>query len=176
MKWQQLIGDIYVETSLELERVLEGLTVDDLNKQPDSNCNSIGWLAWHLARGQDGDNEGLTGEEQVWIKDEWFNRFDRAPDPTDTGYSHSPEDVAAFKSPDSKTLIEYYHAVLEKTLHYISNKLTEADLEREFKNPIFPGTTEVRGLLVAVISDNLQHVGQIAYVRGLLKGKGWSDI
>ena len=176
MKWQQLIGDIYAETSLELERALDGLSVDDLNQQPASNCNSIGWLAWHLARGHDGDNEGLTGEEQVWIKDEWYSRFGRTPDPMDTGYSHSLEDIAAFKSPDSRTLIEYYHAVLEKTLYYINNKLTEADLEREFINPIFPKTTKVRRLLVAIISDNLQHVGQIAYVRGLLKGKGWSDI
>jgi len=176
MKWQQLIRDIYTEISLELERALDGLTVDDLNKQPNSDCNSIGWTAWHLTRCQDGDNVGLTGEEQIWIKDKWYSRFGRALDPLDTGYSHSSEDVAAFKSPDSKTLVEYHRAVLEKTLHYISNKLTEADLEREFENQVFTGTTKVRRLLVAIISDNLQHVGQIAYVRGLLKGKGWSDI
>ena len=176
MKWQQLVGDIYTEISLELERALDGLTVDDLNQQPDSDCNSIGWIAWHLTRCQDGDNEGLTGEEQIWIKDKWYSRFGRAPDPLDTGYSHSSEDVAAFRSPDSRTLIEYHRAVLEKTSHYINNKLTEADLEREFENPVFTGTTKVRRLLVAIISDNLQHVGQIAYVRGLLKGKGWSDI
>ena len=176
MKWQQLIADIYAEISVELERALDGLTVDDLNQQPDSDCASMGWLAWHLTRCQDGDNEGLMGEGQLWIKDKWYSRFGRAPDPVDTGYSHSSEDIAAFRSPDSKILIEYHHAVLKKTLHYINNKLTEDDLEREFKNPIFPGTTEVRRLLVAIISDNLQHVGQIAYVRGLLKGKGWSDI
>jgi hypothetical protein len=176
MSWQQLVADIYNETSMELEHALEGLTVNDLNQRPDSNCNSIGWLAWHLARGQDADNEGLFGEEQVWIKDKWYNKFDRAPDPMDTGYHHSPEDIAVFRSPDRQTLIEYYYAVLQKTLCYLNNNLTEDDLEREFENPIFPKTTKVRRLLVAIISDNLQHVGQIAYVRGLLKGKGWSDI
>lgn len=176
MKWQQLMGDIYTEISQELERALNGLTVHDLNQQPNLDCNSIGWLAWHLTRCQDGDNEGLTGEGQLWIKDKWHNRFGRASDPVDTGVSHSSEDVAAFKSPDSGTLMEYHRAVLEKTLHYINNKLTEADLEREFENPVFTGTTKVRRLLVDIISDNLQHVGQIAYVRGLLKGKGWSDI
>jgi len=30
--------------------------------------------------------------------------------------------------------------------------------------------------LVSVMADQLQHCGQIGYVRGLLKGKGWSKI
>jgi len=171
MKWQQLIGDIYTEISQELERALDGLTVDDLNQQPDSDCNSIGWLAWHLTRCQDAANDYLTGEGQLWVKDNRHGRFGRAPNPMDTGWGHSSEDAAAFKSPDSGTLTEYHRTVLEKTLHYINNRLTEADLEREYE-----GTTKVYELLVGIISDNLQHVGQVAYLRGLLKGKGWSDI
>ena len=171
MKWQQLIGNIYTEISEELERALDGLTVDDLNQQPDSDCNSIGWLAWHLTRCQDAVNDDLTGEGQIWVKDGWYSRFGRAPDSYDTGWGHSSEDVGAFKSPNAGTLREHHRAVLEKTLHYINNKLTEADLEREYK-----GTTKVCELLVGIINDNLQHVGQVAYLRGLLKGKGWSDI
>jgi hypothetical protein len=27
--------------------------------------------------------------------------------------------------------------------------------------------------LVSVLSDNLQHAGQAAYLRGLIQGKGW---
>ena len=176
MKWQQLIIDIYSEISRELERALDGLTIDDLNQQPHPDCNSIGWLAWHLTRCQDGANEDLMGEEQLWVKDKWYARFNRAPDPTDMGYGHSSKDVAAFKSPNSKVLMEYHHAVFEQTIRYINSKFSETELEREFVNPTFPGINTVRALLLGVISDNLQHVGQVAYVRGLLKGKGWSDI
>ncbi len=176
MKWQQLIAEIYTEISRELERALDGLTTDDLNQQPHSDCNSVGWLAWHLTRCQDVANEDLVGEEQLWLKEKWYAMFNRAADSTDTGYGHSSEDVSAFRAPDSKTLLKYHHSVLEKTLHYINVELTEADLEREFQNPTFPDINTVRNMLVGVISDNLQHVGQIAYVRGLLKGKGWSDI
>jgi len=53
MEWQQLITDIYKRILQELEHALDGLTVDDLNQQPHPNCNSIGWLTWHLTRAQD---------------------------------------------------------------------------------------------------------------------------
>lgn len=176
MKWQQLIAEIYNEISRELERALDGLTMDDLNQQPRPDCNSIGWLAWHLTRCQDVANADLIGEEQLWLKEKWHAMFGRAADPTDIGYGHSSEDALNFRAPDSITLLKYHRRVLEKTLHYINLELTENDLEREFQKPTFPGINTVRRMFVGVISDNLQHVGQIAYIRGLLKGKGWSDI
>ena len=69
MEWQQLIMDLFLRISQELELVLEGLTVDDLNKQPHPDCNSIGWLVWHLTRTQDRNIGEVMGEEQLWIKD-----------------------------------------------------------------------------------------------------------
>ncbi len=173
MKWQQLITDIYVRMSQELERALDGLTMDDLNQQPCPDCNSIGWLAWHLTRGQDRAIGDLTGEEQLWVKDKWYIKFNRAPNPADTGFGHSSEDAAAFRSPDSKTLLEYNRAMLEQLKRYISSKLSEADLEREVKSPTLAMVNTVHARFVGGINDNLQHVGQVAYVHGLLKGKGW---
>ena len=106
MKWQHLIGDIYTEISRELERALDGLTVDALNQQPDSDCNSIGWLAWHLTRCQDKTTGDLTGEEQPWVKENGHDRFGGIPDPVDPVWHHNSEDVAGFKSPDGGTLME----------------------------------------------------------------------
>ncbi len=175
MKWQQFITNIFERISQELERILAGLTVEDLNEQPNSDCNSIGWLAWHLTRSQDRMNQALFEREQIWIKDKWYSKFDRSADPRDSGFGHNPEDVVAFKSPDSEILIGYHHAVLERSKYYIGNKLTESDLDRELSNPKIPRMPAVSTRFVAVINDNFQHVGQMAYVRGLLKGKGWSD-
>ena len=172
MEWQQLIIDIFERTSQALERALEGLTLEDLNQQPAPDSNSMGWLAWHLTRGQDRAIAQLMGEEQLWIRDQWHDKFNRPPDPQDFGLGHTSEDLAAFKSPDVRTLLDYHQAVLERTKHYVST-LSETELDREIDHPRFP-TVRVR--LVAVISDNLQHVGQVAYVHGLLKGKGWLDV
>lgn len=173
MEWQQLITDIFVRISQELERVLDGLTIDDLNQRPLPDCNSIGWLAWHLTRSHDRNISEIAGKEQLWIKDRWHTRFNRPPDPTETGVGHSLEDAAAFRSPDSKTLLEYHYAVVERIRDYVSNTLSETELKRESKSPTLGTVGIVRRRLVAVINDGLQHVGQAAYVRGLLKGKNW---
>jgi uncharacterized damage-inducible protein DinB len=173
MKWQQLITDIYERILQELEHALDGLTVDDLNQQPSPDCNSIGWVTWHLTRCQDRVAAELLGEEQVWTKDSYYAKFNRTPDPKDAGIGDSLEDVVAFRSPDALTLLEYHRAVLEQSKRYISSKLSETELNREFDNPKNPAITNVRTSLMRLINDNIQHVGQVNYVRGMLKGWGW---
>jgi len=173
MEWQLLITDLFVRISQELEKVLEGLTIDELNQRPAPDCNCIGWLAWHLTRSHDRNLSELTGKEQLWTSNGWYAKFNRPPDPSETGFGHSSEDTAAFRSPDSRTLLEYHHAVLEVAKGYISDILSEIELKRESKSPTLGTVVTVRIRLVGVINDGLQHVGQVAYVRGLLKGKGW---
>lgn len=172
MEWQQLIIEIYERITQVLEKALDGLTLDDLNQQPHPDCNSMGWLTWHLTRSQDRAIADLTGEEQLWVKDKWHTKFNRPPDPADSGFGHTSKDLAAFKPPDVRTLLEYHHAVMERAKRCISN-LSATDLGRELNNPRAP-TVGVR--LAGVINDNLQHAGQVAYLRGLFKGKGWLGI
>jgi hypothetical protein len=129
----------------------------------------MGWLAWHLTRTQDRAIASLAGEKQIWIENEWFTRFNRAPDQSDTGLGHKSEDVAMFKSPDTAALLEYHREVFERSKGYLRG-LSSAELERKLDHPKFP---TVGALLIGVLSDNFQHLGQIAYLRGLLKGKGW---
>ncbi len=88
MEYNQFILDIYIKLYQELETVLKDLTVEELNYQPRSHSNSIGWLAWHTIRSQDRLNADLFGEEQLWIRDKWYAKFNRKPDPKDTGFGH----------------------------------------------------------------------------------------
>ena len=173
MQWQQLVIAIFERISQELEHALDGLTVDELNRQPCPGCNSIGWITWHLTRAQDIIIAELSGEEQLWIKDNYYAKFNRIPDSNDTGIGQRLEDVVIFKSPDASTLLEYHQAVLGQSKHYILSRLSEAELNREFINPRVPDIKNVRTWLMRLINDNMQHVGQINYVRGMLKGWGW---
>ena len=172
MEWQELIIDGYERILQVLEEALDGLTQDDLNQQPHPDCNSMGWLTWHLTRVQDDHIASLMGKDQLWTSEGWHAKFNRAPEPKDIGFGHSSEDVAAFQSPDVKTLLGYHRAVLERTKDYIAT-LSLSDLSRELDEPWYKPLPTVGVRLISIMSDSLQHAGQIAYLRGLLKGKGW---
>ncbi len=172
MKWKTLIVGIIENISMVLGRALDGLNEEELNHQPAHDSNSIGWLVWHTIRGQDRAVADLTGEEQVWIKEGWYAKFNRSADPMDFGLGHTPEDLAAFKSPDVKTLLDYQQAVFEQTQRCLES-LSESDMDRKLDHPVFP---TVGARIIALISDNLQHAGQAGYVRGLVQGKGWLPV
>ena len=174
MRWQELLVDGYGRVLEVLEEALEGMSAADLDWRPRSDCNSMGWLAWHLTRVQDDHIADLMGEEQLWTKEGWHARFDRSPEPKDIGWGHTTEQVAAFKSPDAETLVGYHRAVLDRSKRYIAT-LTPDDLDRELKEPWFQPLPTVGVRLVSVMSDDLQHAGQVAYLRGLLQGKGWRE-
>ena len=174
MEWQQLIMDGYGRVLKVLEKALGGLMQDDLNQQPHPDCNSMGWITWHLTRVQDHHIADLMGEEELWTADGWHSLFDRPPDPGDIGWGHTMEQVAAFRSPDVETLLGYHRAVLERTKRYIA-ALPAAELKRELDEPWFQPLPTVGVRIVSVLSDDLQHAGQVAYVRGLLQGGGWLE-
>jgi hypothetical protein len=165
--------NLFLQISQELEEVIAGLTIDELNQRPAHGCNSIGWLVWHLTRSHDRNTSEIIGEEQVWIKNKWYAKFNRPPDPKDTGYGHTLEDVELFKSPDGKIILGYHWAVVKQIERYVNSKLSTGELEREYRSPTLHVVYTVHTRLVGEISEGLQHVGQAAYVRGLIKGSGW---
>ena len=149
-----------------LTRAVDGLGVDELAFRPDPEANSIAWLAWHAARGEDAQIADVAGTEQVWTAQGWADRFDLPFDDTATGYGHSAQDVGRVRA-SADLLVGYYRAVGDRTLDYLRG-LAEGDLDRvvdEGWDP--PVTLGVR--LVSIVGDSLQHAGQAAYVRGLLE-------
>jgi uncharacterized damage-inducible protein DinB len=145
------------------------LSAEQLAFRPDGESNSIAWLVWHLTRIQDDHVAGLHGGEQVWTAGGWFERFALPLDPSDTGYGHGPEDVAKVTA-DTALLLGYFEEVHENTLAYLRT-LSEADLERVIDASWDPPVT-VAIRLVSVIADDMQHVGQAAYVRGVVQRLG----
>jgi hypothetical protein len=172
MKYEQFVLDIFLRLRNELEMVLEGLTAEEMNSQPKPHSNSIGWLIWHSIRSQDRLNSDLFAEDQRWISEKWYAKFNRQADPKDTGVGHNLAQVAEFRAPDVQTYLQYYESVFARTREYILTRLSVEDLERELVSPTLGITTTVESRLIGTI-NNFQHVGQAGYVKGLLKGKGW---
>jgi uncharacterized damage-inducible protein DinB len=145
---------------------VEGLSPEQLRQAPAEGANTIGWLVWHLTRVQDSHLTELIGGEEVYASGGWAVLFGLPAGSTDTGYGHSPEQVAAVAPETSQALLNYYAAVHERTLDHLRG-LSDDDLDRVVdKNWDPPVTLGVR--LVSVYDDDAQHAGQAAYVRGLL--------
>jgi uncharacterized damage-inducible protein DinB len=169
MTSSDLLSDSFERIRDAVFPAVSGLSLDDLAFRPDEESNSIAWLVWHLTRIQDDHVADLNGTDQVWTANGWVDRYALPLDPADTGYGHGPEDVAAVRA-DAELLLGYFEEVHEKTQRFVSS-LADDDLIRVVDQDWDPPVT-VGIRLVSVISDDLQHVGQAAYVRGILQRRG----
>ena len=172
MDWQDILADGYNRIGDFMEHTLSGLSKIELDWQPREDCNSIGWLCWHLTRQQDAQIASLMGEEQLYIKDGWHSKFNREADDRDMGFGHTPEQVTAFRSPSAQALTDYQKAVTERSKAYFKT-LSGTDLDRELDEPMFQPLPTVGVRLVSILDDAVIHIGQAAYVRGLRQGRGW---
>lgn len=149
--------------------VLDGLSQQQLDFRPDPSANSIGWLIWHLTRVQDDHIAAAAGLDQVWLADGWEKRCGLPLEPEDMGYGHDTQQVGRVRL-SADLLAGYHDATCEQTLAFVSG-ITDVDLEqiidRRWDPPV---TMAVR--LVSVLSDDLQHAGQAAYVKGLVQRRG----
>ena len=147
-----------------LGATLKNANVATLTYRADADANTIAWLIWHLSRVQDDHIADLAGSEQVYTGQGWAERFDLPFGPTATGYGHTSAEVATVRA-DAGLLGGYYDAVHTATLAYLTT-LSAADLDRVVDESWTPAVT-VGVRLASVLSDDLQHAGQAAFVRGL---------
>lgn len=165
----ELLVDAFGRIRQVVHGAVRGLKPEQLAFRVDAAANSIAWLVWHLTRIQDDHIADAAQIEQVWTSRGWAERFGLPFDDRATGYAHSSDEVAAVKVDTGDVLIAYHDAVYQQTIRYVEH-LTDPDLDRivdESWDP--PVSLGVR--LVSVISDNLEHAGQAAFLRGVLLRK-----
>ncbi|SDZ20644.1 Protein of unknown function [Asanoa ishikariensis] len=161
-----LLADAFGRLPGLVRGAVAGLDAEQLRRPPAPGANTVGWLVWHLTRIQDDHVADLIGDDQIWVTGPWAPRFELNPDPADTGYAHGPDEVLGVRPASGKVLVDYYMAVHERTAALI-RAVSPEDLDRivdKSWNP--PVTMGVR--LVSVLNDDVQHVGQAAYVRGII--------
>jgi len=154
-----------------MNMALEGLSDEDLQKLPNKDSNSAGWLLWHQTRAEDAILSGVTGGPQVWAEGKWHAKFGLPADPQSTGAGQKMDQVRAFKG-KKKDLLDYAQAVRERTLASL-RRLTPADLDKKLPNPPTPAVERVGDMLSILMVDHFHHCGQICYLRSYLKGSGW---
>ncbi len=156
-------------------RELVHASVDTLDEEAltyrvDADANSIAWLIWHLTRIQDHHVSHIADRGQAWIENRWFDRFGMEPDPENTGFGHTSDEVAAVRPDRPETLVAYHDEVWSRTVEYLRT-INADELDRivddSWDPPVSAGVR-----LVSVVSDNLQHAGQAHYVQGVYERVG----
>jgi hypothetical protein len=146
--------------------VVDGLDPDQLSWRPDDASNSIAWIVWHLTRIEDDHVADVAGLDQVWTAQGWYDRFGLPFPPSAHGWGHTAAEVAQVRVAGD-LLAGYHAAVAEMALGHVGS-LTPPDLDRivdERWDP--PVSLGVR--LVSVVNEVNQHLGQAAYLRGLVE-------
>jgi uncharacterized damage-inducible protein DinB len=161
----ELLTDAFERILQTATAAVDGLSDEQLAARPTPDANSIAWLVWHLARVQDDHVADVAGTEQVWTAQDFVTRFDLPFDTAAMGYGMNSEEVGHVRA-SAELLAEYAQAVHDATVAYVAT-LTADGLDRVVDTRWDPPVTlGVR--LVSVVSDDLQHAGQAAYVRGLV--------
>lgn len=164
-----LLVDAFGRVHDLVHEVVADLGPKDLAWRPAPDANSIAWLVWHLGRVEDDHLSGISGSEQRWLSDGWVDRFALPIDPRDIGYGQTAEQARLIRVESGGLLTGYYDAVHSATVEIIRS-MSEADygriVDRRWTPPV---TAAVR--MVSVVNDITQHIGQAAYVRGLLPSR-----
>ena len=166
MRSTDVLTDAFDRVRDAVHPAVNGLSRDELSFRPDDESNPIAWLVWHLTRIQDDHVSALAGRPQVWTANGWAERFALPFDVSDTGYGHDADAVAAVEA-DAASLLGYFEDVHAATVAYlatIDDDALDRVVDRNWDPPVTAGVR-----LVSVIADDLQHVGQAAYVRGVVQ-------
>jgi len=166
MELNDLLLEVSGRVDEHVRNAVRGLDVAQLTTAPGEGTNPIGWLVWHLTRVQDDHVADLVDDAQVWVTEDWGPRFGVASDPGNTGWSHTPEEVATIRPESAQVLVDHYEAVAARTRKLLAS-VTPDELDRVVDTRWDPPVTMgVR--LVSILDDEIQHAGQAMYVRGLL--------
>ena len=163
MTLNEFIVDALDKENGFLMEALDGLGPEELAWQPAPDTNSIGWILWHMVRVEDMWIQFFAQfQTELWETEGWHEKFGL---PTrDNGFGHTPEQVNNFSGVDLGEFLRYRASVRQATLAYLDT-LTPDDMElvpRERRPEMSLGA-----MFRQIIGEMYQHVGHIAYLRGL---------
>jgi uncharacterized damage-inducible protein DinB len=168
MDFKDLIRFGFDEYLRDLKTVLEGLSAEERRFQPALGSHHIDFAVWHMARVEDGWLQGFARRtDSIWQRDGWHQRLGMPE--RGSGFGYTGEQVRDLPAFDIDQMLEYYDAVRADTYAYVDS-LTEAGLA-ETPNDRRPEYTIAQMFSHLMIEEG-QHLGQVAYIRGIQRGLG----
>ena len=112
------IRDSVDQVQLRLMGTCDGLTQEQVEWRPAPYANNIGFILWHVARGEDRMIGQLSGAGvDLWESEGWYKRFGQPVEMPDPGDRMGLRSLAI---PSLDTLIGYLGASHKKTSGYLA--------------------------------------------------------
>ena len=166
MDYKDIIRMALAEYSDDMARALDGLTPRERRFQPTLGSNHIDFLVWHIAKVEDGwINSYARQTETVWDQGGWAEKLGMPEE--GSGFGYDLDQIRALPEYDPDLLNKYARAVRETTLTYLEQSTPE---EIGKRRDIGSRHYSVANALSHLLVEECQHVGQIAYIRGMLRG------
>jgi len=164
--------------STQLDEALEGLTPEEWRWRPTPTANHILWTVWHLTRVEDAwINWYLSDNGERWKVNGWAEKFG-LPARDRWGFGDTADQVGAFPDVPANVIAGYRADVMESA-QLVIRSLSTTDLERTnaHHNPFNPRPAPTFTWVLARIPvECSQHIGQVAYIRGLMpEQEGWKE-
>ena len=152
----------------KLKQSVEGLTPEELSWQPAPESNHILWTVWHMARVSDRwANQTVLGGEELWTSRNWAERMGMPAERY--GRGETPDQVRDFPPVDIGLVFEYFdeaHASLLAMIDGLESSALARDVYAAYRDE----SLNIGWILGHILAEESQHLGQVAYIRGMIKG------
>ena len=152
----------------DLKTALDGLTPEERRFQPSPDSHHIDFAVWHMARVEDDWIQRFAQQNPtVWQRDAWHTRFGMPE--RESGFGFTTEQVHDLPSFDIAHMLDSYDAVRLST-----NAPLDTPPEATPTTHPPPGTPgyTIAQMFSHVMIEEAQHLGQVAYIRGIQRGMG----
>lgn len=163
--WRFLLRRAFDEYYDGLWKALGGLTIEERRFRATVDANHIDFIVWHMARNEDDTVSACARSDGVWRSSEWPRRWRLASDADGCGFASA--DVAQFPAIDFSELQRYFSEVRDRT-----NAFLDVLVEDALAALVWPDNSDVTiaQILGHLIVEQSQHLGQVAFIRGLQRG------
>ena len=149
-----------------LVQAVDDLTSEELRWRTTSQANTIQLILWHMFRVEDTWIQFfIQNQTEIWEKKHWTDVFGLPA--RDNGFGHTTEQVSDFPNLELPKLLAYGEEVRHGSLAYLSNlDSNDFNLVPRERRP----NITVADVFRQVIGEFYQHTGQIAYIKGMMRG------
>ena len=158
-------------------KLVEDLSDEQLAWRPGPTAHCIGWTLWHLARCADVFQKDLATDgsgRELWTTERLAERwgFPAGALGANTAGTGVPDEAAAgVPLPPNAELVGYARRAFA-ALDEAVGRIDRARFAREHRSLFVPEPTPIGNSLLASLTHDNRHLGEMEYLKGLLGLRG----